>query len=130
MSLQAKEALVNYEPEQVQLIRQIDKVLDILNGQCLYYTTNTFIYEYCHKEHVRQFDTAYTKSMNVKLEFEDISMGVYNPEQYRNKRIKKGITELTAQQKKVTIPELSDFAKDYNFLYVDDVHPKVGTVQF
>lgn len=60
-------------------IKRIDKILDILNGRCLYYSTSTFVYEYCHKEHVRQFDTAFTKANNAKPEFEDISMGVYNP---------------------------------------------------
>lgn len=79
MTVNSKESLSGFSIEEQAEIKRLDKILDILKGQCLYYETITFIYEFCHKEHVRQFDTAFTKAYNIKPEFEDISMGLFNP---------------------------------------------------
>ena len=40
-----------------KLVKRVDKVLDLLSGHCTYYQSDTFIYEYCHKKHIRQFDS-------------------------------------------------------------------------
>lgn len=69
----------------------------MLNGQCLYYDTDTFVYQYCHKEHVRQFDSEYTKLLNAKAEYEDISMGLFNVHKRNARNIKLGITEPTEE---------------------------------
>lgn len=79
------------------LARRLDQLLDILNGQCLHYSTSTFIYEYCHKEHVRQFDSIYTKHNNAKTEFEDISMGLFNPHKSSIRKIRMGTKEPTPE---------------------------------
>jgi hypothetical protein len=79
----------------MQQVQRVDKVLDLLKGECLYYATKTFIYEYCHKEHVRQFDTAETKYHNAKTEFEDISMGLFDPDKHNARKLRLGIKELT-----------------------------------
>lgn len=66
--------------QKLKLVKRVDKVLDYLSGLCIYYHSDTFIYEYCHKQHIRQFDSEITKFINSKPFFEDISMGLYNPQ--------------------------------------------------
>ena len=50
----------------------------MLHGTCVVHETNEFLYEYCHKEKVRQFDDLFTKQRMAKAEYEDIAMGYYN----------------------------------------------------
>lgn len=69
MTVNSKELLNGYSIDEQAEIKRLDKILDLLEGQCLYYETSTFIYEYCHKEHVRQFDSVFTKAYNIKAEF-------------------------------------------------------------
>lgn len=56
------------EPERF-LNYRIEKVLSGLAGICLYFRTNTFLTEYCHKEHVRQYDDDYTRGIHRKTEY-------------------------------------------------------------
>jgi hypothetical protein len=47
-------------------------------------------------------------------------MGVFNPD----KHAKRVIKELTAEERKVTLPSMSNFAKEYNFLFIEDIDNK------
>ena len=69
-----------YSDEDNLLMFRLDRILDKLNGLCAYYTTSTFITEYCHKEHVRQYDNDYTKLYNQKQIYEDFNLGVFHDE--------------------------------------------------
>lgn len=55
-------------------------------------------------------------------------MGVYNPEDHKKKKAKKGYVELTAEERKTKAPEFSDFSLDYNFLQVDGIDKKYGKI--
>lgn len=48
-------------------------------------------------------------------------MGTYNPDFYAARKVRKGITQLTAEEKKVTLPQKSDFSAEHNFLTVEDI---------
>ena len=63
-----------------ELYHRLDSILDILNGQCLYFRTITFLTEYCHKAHVRQFDDDVTKIYNQKPLYEDFNLGMFGAE--------------------------------------------------
>lgn len=60
------------------LYHKLDSILDILKGQCLYFRTATFLTEYCHKGHVRQFDDDLTKVYNQKPLYEDFNLGLFS----------------------------------------------------
>lgn len=55
-----------------------DKILDLLHGACAVYETNEFLWEYCHKEKIRQFDSLSTMQRMGKPQFEDINLGYYD----------------------------------------------------
>jgi hypothetical protein len=44
MSIKGKEHPPGYTSVQLEEIKRLDKILDLLIGKCLYYTTSTFIY--------------------------------------------------------------------------------------
>jgi hypothetical protein len=50
----------------------------LLHGTCAIHETNEFLYEYCHKEKVRQFDNMATYQRMAKQQYEDIAMGYFN----------------------------------------------------
>lgn len=85
LALHSSQPYAGLSPAELGETRRVDLILDLVQGICLYYSTYTFIYEYCHKEHVRQFDNLVTKTQNHKPHFEDISMGVYNPMSYADR---------------------------------------------
>jgi len=49
-----------------------------LHGTCAIHETNEFLYEYCHKEKVRQFDNIHTVQRTGKTAYEDIAMGFFD----------------------------------------------------
>ena len=55
-------------------------------------------------------------------------MGLFNPEYHAARKIKRGEKELTAEERKVTLPTRSDFSEEYNFLYVEAIDRKNGQV--
>ena len=64
-------------PQQT-LYYRLDRILDILSSKCVYFRTITFITEYCHKLHIRQYDDDHTKMYNQKPNYEDFNLGVFS----------------------------------------------------
>lgn len=55
-------------------------------------------------------------------------MGLFNPEHHAARKVKRGEQELTADERKVTVPTRSDFFEEYNFLYVEAIDRRNGNV--
>ncbi|KAL4468317.1 hypothetical protein ABPG72_010718 [Tetrahymena utriculariae] len=73
-----------------------DKILQSLQNQCAEYKTSQFLWQFCYKKYLRQFDDIYTIQQAQKQAFEDIYAGYHT---YYNK-----ITNLTTE----------DFNKTWN----------------
>lgn len=90
-----------------------------MTGLCVYYRTTTFLTEYCHLEHVRQYDDDYTKYYNQKPAYEDFNLGKFqdalgiavNPEQQPTKE--EPVPNLP--------PKLSDFSNKYRHSFLDKI---------
>jgi hypothetical protein len=93
------------------LYYQLDKILDIVKGKCLYFRTVTFLTEYCHKLHVRQFDDDFTKFYNQKPTYEDFNLGLFSEER-RAVYLKNKLTADLA-------PKLTDNYDEFKHPYVE-----------
>lgn len=95
---------------------RLERILSGLAGICVYFRTNTFLTEYCHKEHVRQYDDEYTKAMNQKKEYEDFNLGEFTVERL----LDRGTKPKEQPNKKPDLPpEPSDFSHKYKHFLVE-----------
>ncbi|CAD8157599.1 unnamed protein product [Paramecium pentaurelia] len=69
--------------DELSIIRNLteddaNKILFPLIGQCVHHTTKEFLYEYCFRKHVRQYDDLNTMLNMQKILKEDFSLGYSN----------------------------------------------------